>query len=253
MSDYFKTAEDFKTNNGYTINDAWYPRVTRIVSIKSKPGLANFYNEVGAASAKAISARSAEEGTLVHEVAEAMLLGETPVIPLSIEPAMSAFQSFLASKEIETAPEQVERRILHPEHRYAGTIDVVARINGKLGVLDIKTSQAIYRDYNLQTAAYMEALLPDFPELETRWIVRIDQSSRCNLCGANKRVKGGREKIKPPRGSIACAEHEWCEVEGIVEVQEFPDWKSDFEAFLGAKRLWEWENEWWLKRIGYLA
>ena len=29
-------------------------------------------------------------------------------------------------------------------------------------------------------------------------------------------------------------------------------WQSDFEGFLGAKRLWEWENEFWLRKIGYL-
>ena len=252
MADYFKTAEDFKASNGYTIDDAWYPRVTRIVSIKSKPGLANFYNEVGAAGAKAISEKSAEEGSLVHEVAEALLMGESPEVPEAIAPAISAFRSFMEQKTIEVAEGGIERRIMHPEYRYAGTIDVLARINGKFGVLDIKTSQSIYRDYNLQTAAYQEALLGDFPDLETRWILRIDQSSICGVCGANKRVKGGREKIRSARNSISCAEHEWCETEGIVEFQEFPDWKADFKAFLAAKHLWEWENEWWLTKIGYL-
>ncbi len=253
MPDYFKDAQAFKDDCGYTIDGVWYPRVTRICSIKSKPGLSNFYREVGMAGAKTISEKSAEEGTLVHQVAEAILLGDNPEIPPAIAPAMGAFHSFLEAKDIQVERENVERRILHPEHRYAGTIDVVARINGKLGVLDIKTSQAIYRDYNLQTAAYMEALLPEFPELSTRWILRIDQNSRCEICGATKRLKGGREKIKPPRGAgLACAEHTWNEIEGIVEVQEFPEWKSDFEGFLGAKRLWEWEHEWWLKKIGYL-
>lgn len=250
--DYFKTADDFKTANGYIIGDAWYPRVTRIVSIKNKPGLNGFLNEFGPAAAKAISEKSAEEGTLVHAVAEALLMGENPDIPSEIAPAISAFQSFREHKDIEIADGGIERRILHSEHRYAGTIDVLAKINGKLGVLDIKTSQGIYRDYNLQTAAYTEALLDEFPDIETRWILRIDQSSRCAVCGANRRVKGGREKIKPPRGGVVCGSHEWCETEGIVEFQEFPDWQSDFRAFLGAKTLWEWENEWWLKRIGYL-
>jgi len=37
-----------------------------------------------------------------------------------------------------------------------------------------------------------------------------------------------------------------------VELKEFPYWQTDFEAFLGAKRLWEWENEEWLRRIEYL-
>jgi hypothetical protein len=253
MSDYFKDAAEFMSSCGYTIDGLWYPRVTRICSIKNKPGLANFYNEVGQAGAKAISEKSAEEGTLVHQVAEAIILGENPEVPEAISPAIGAFRQFLAAKDIHVRPEDVERRILHTEHRYAGTIDVIARINGKLGVLDIKTSQAIYRDYNLQTAAYVEALLPEYPELETRWILRIDQNSRCNLCGALKRVKGGREKIRAARGGISCAEHEWCEVEGVVEVQEFPFWKHDFEAFLGAKRLWEWENEYMLKKVGYLT
>lgn len=253
MGEYFKDAEAFKTANGYIIDGLWYPRVTRIVSIKNKPGLSNFLNEVGENGAKSISEKSAEEGTLVHQVAESIFLGEDPDIPESIAPAMGALRSFLKAKEIEVRREDVERRIFHPEHRYAGTIDLIARINGRLGVLDIKTSQAIYRDYNLQTSAYTEALLPEFPELSTRWILRIDQSSRCGVCGANKRIKGGREKIRPPKGGVACANHDWLEVEGIVEVQEFPYWKSDFEGFLGAKRLWEWENEWWLKKIGYLS
>ena len=250
--DYFRTADEFKENNGYTIDGNWYPRVTRIVSIKSKPGLSNFYNEVGMAGAKAISAKSAEEGTLVHEVAEALLMGDTPEIPSSIAPAIAAFRSFMEQKEIEIPEGGVERRILHSEHRYAGTIDVLAKVNGKFGVLDIKTSRSIYRDYNLQTSAYVEALLDDFPDIETRWILRIDQSERCAVCGATRRTKGGREKVHEARGGPSCAAHEWCETEGIVEFQEFPDWKSDFEAFLGAKRLWEWENEFWLKKIGYL-
>src|SRR5437868_912210 len=124
MADYFKDAQAFKDDCGYTIDGFWYPRVTRIVSIKSKPGLANFYREVGMAGAKVISDKSAEEGTLVHQVAEAILLGEDPEIPESISPAMGAFRSFLEAKDIQVEPENVERRILHPEHRYAGTIDV---------------------------------------------------------------------------------------------------------------------------------
>ena len=69
-------------------------------------------------------------------------------------------------------PELVERRIVNRDHRYAGTVDAIARIGGKLGVLDIKTSQSIYRDYNLQTSAYMDALKNEFEDLSTRWILK---------------------------------------------------------------------------------
>ncbi len=41
----FKDLTEFKEQCGYTIDDVWYPRVTKIVSIKSKPALLRFYGE----------------------------------------------------------------------------------------------------------------------------------------------------------------------------------------------------------------
>ncbi|MBI4085107.1 MAG: hypothetical protein HY432_01190 [Candidatus Liptonbacteria bacterium] len=264
MFDYYSTPEGFKEANGYVIDGVWYPRVTKIVSIKSKPALYRFYAEQESFKAsQEITEKSAAEGTLVHEAAEAILLGQKPEVDKIIEPAIKAFQKFIGEKNIQTSPEYVERQIFHPGHRYAGTIDVMALIDGKFGVLDIKTSQGIYRDYNLQTAAYMGALTDQFKHLQTRWILRIDQNQACIKCGATRRTKGGREKIsfnKKRNGNAAktvanwrtCG-HEWAETQGEIEFQEFPYWESDFDAFLGAKRLWEWENESWLKRIGYLS
>lgn len=254
MFDWYKDEESFKEANGYVIDGVWYPRVTKIISIKAKPALYRFYAEAESfKEGQSISQKSAEEGTLVHEAVEAILLGKSPVIDPSIAPAISEFQNFLAQKNIYTMPEYVEKRFFHPDHRYAGTIDVLALIDGKFGVLDIKTSQAIYRDYNLQTAAYMDALKNEHENLQTRWILRIDQIQTCILCGATRRVKGGREKIKTNYSPIAreCA-HKWGDLKGEIELKEFPYWQGDFEAFLGAKKLWEWENEYWLKKIGYL-
>lgn len=254
MAERFLDIEDFKVQNGYIVDGLWYPRVTRIVSIKSKPSLYRFYSEMGGmAKSKAVSEKAAEEGTLIHEAVEALLLGQSPEIPEAIAPAVAAFVEFEAAHRIQVSPDYVERRIHHPEHRYAGTIDALAYIDGKFGILDIKTSQAIYRDYNLQTAAYMEALRQTFPNLQTRWILRIDQQSRCAWCGSTKRVKGGREKIKTARTDLPCPGHQWGGTQGIVEMQEFPWWQDDFEGFLGAKALWEWENSWWLRKAGYLV
>ncbi|OGY98370.1 MAG: hypothetical protein A2855_01890 [Candidatus Liptonbacteria bacterium RIFCSPHIGHO2_01_FULL_57_28] len=248
------TVEQFKDENGYTIDGLWYPRVTKIVGIKAKPALYKFYGEVGGyENGQAISAKSAEEGTLIHDAVEALLLGQESEVDAAIAPAIHAFKQFTKGRPIRVSPDYVERRIMHPEHRYAGTVDAVAMIDGKFGVLDIKTSQAIYRDYNLQTAAYMEALRGTFAGLETRWILRIDQESRCMTCGSTRRVKGGREKIKETRADLPCPEHEWGEMKGVIELQEFPWWQKDFEGFLGAKSLWEWENQFWLKKAGYLS
>jgi hypothetical protein len=151
-------------------------------------------------------------------------------------------------------PELVELRLVHRDERYAGTLDAIVTINGKTGILDIKTSQEIYRDYNLQTSAYVAALKDDIPNLETRWILRIDQVQKCIKCGALLRKKGGRINIKTEFGNKEMwkCKHEWNNPEGVIELKEFPEWKDDFKAFLGAKKLWEWENEEILKQVGYL-
>ena len=260
MFDYYSTPEAYKEANGYIIDGIWYPRVTRILSIKAKPALYRFYAEQESFKAsQKITEQSAAEGTLVHEAAEAILLGQNPEVADIIKPAIDAFKKFLEIKNVQTSPEYVEKQIMHPTHRYAGTIDVMALIDGKFGVLDIKTSQAIYRDYNLQTAAYMGALKDQYQHLQTRWILKIDQIQTCLKCGATRRTKGGREKISfwskkgfANKEKMKNCAHEWSEVKGDVEFEEFPYWQSDFEGFLAAKRLWEWEEEVWLRKIGYL-
>jgi hypothetical protein len=255
MFDEYKSVVDFKEQCGYTIDGDWFPRVTKIVSIKAKPALYYYYGEAKSyASAKAQTEQSALEGTMLHEAVEGLLLGNNPEIPDQIAPAVNSFLQFVEQNKIHVTPERVERRIINRDHRYAGTVDAIAEIGGKLGVLDIKTSQAIYRDYSLQTSAYMDALKDEFENLETRWILKIDQTQDCTRCGARRRVKGGRETIKSDwrnpatRGCV----HVWSDMKGDIELQEFPSWRGDFTAFLGAKRLWEWENEAWLTKAGYL-
>jgi len=261
---YFRDVEHFKGASGYEIeNFGWVPRVTSIVGIKAKPALYKFYADLSSFDeGEAIKEKSASEGTLIHETVEKFLTeGKDPEVSPEILPAYKAFREFYEKNKIQVTPEYVERRVVHYDHRFAGTVDAMALIGGKFGVMDIKTSLAIYRDYNLQTAAYMAALEKDFPTLQTRWILRIDQHRVCPKCGATFRVKGGREKIRLPwvkgdpsvKKNAEKCEHEWGELEGVTEIQEFPYWKQDFEAFLGAKRLWEWENEYWLKQAGYLG
>ena len=255
MFSEFKNIDDFKDQCGYTIDESWYPRVTKIVGIKAKPALYRYYAEAESyKAAQDATEQSAKEGTLIHETVEGLLLGKQVDIPPSIAPAVNAFKVFAEKTSIRVKPELVERRIVSYDHRYAGTVDAIAMIGGKVGVLDIKTSQAVYRDYNLQTSAYVEALRNEFGNLETRWILRIDQIQKCTLCGATRRTKGGREKVKADwRNPLSrSCEHVWAEPNGEIELVEFPYWQNDFQAFLGAKKLWEWENEEWLKKVGYL-
>ncbi len=243
---YYRTLEEFKNDCGYDVNGFWYPRVTSIVAMKAKPGLYKFYAEQESFEAgEAIKTKSAEEGTLIHETVEAILKGEQPIIPENIRPAVEAFFKFLESNHVKAL--KIEERLVSKLHRYSGTLDVMAEVNGKIGVLDIKTSYSIFKDYGIQTSAYVEALheLEKHPFL-TRWILRLDQYQRCMRCPAILRRKGGNLKIRKENGSC---QHSWSEMIGEAELKELPDYRSDFQAFLACKTLWEWENEFWLSRV----
>ncbi len=249
---FYKNLEDFKSANGYELDGGqWYPRVTSILSIKSKPALYRFYAEQKSfAAAEAMKNKSAEEGTLVHEVIEGILGDKPTVIPDAVIPVVTAFHDF--RKQHEITPLQIESKIVSRKYGYAGTIDVLAEVDGRVGVLDIKTSNAIYRDYGIQTAAYVEALHEDknMPKL-TRWILRLDQAHLClNDCGATKRMKGGTEKIREayPRRKYNCV-HVWGECVGDVELKELHNLEHDTQAFLASKTLWEWEHDEWISKI----
>jgi len=254
---YYTTLEHFKGLSGYEIDGTWYPRVTKIVEIKAKPALYKFYAELNSfAEGEKVKKLSASEGTLIHETVEKILTGQSPIIDPSIAPSINAFLEFIGENNIQVDHEFVEKQVVNYDDRYAGTLDAMALIDGKFGILDIKTSQAIYRDYNLQTSAYMAATQNQFKNLQTRWILRIDQIKTCFQCKATLRSKGGRDKIRKPKNKNGVnhetCPHEWSELKGEIELKEFPYWQDDYKAFLGAKKLWEWENEFWLKQEGYL-
>src|SRR3989344_4139397 len=246
MSNWYTNVDSFKEGNGYTIDGIWYPRVTSIVSIKAKPALYMFYAGLpDYKTGEAIKAKSAEEGTLIHETVEAILRKDPVGIPESIRPAVSAFLDFYNKNDL--VAHKIEERVVSKKHGYAGTMDVLADLNGKVGVLDIKTSVSIYRDYSIQTSAYIEALKEDtnLPPL-TRWILRVNQLKKCLKCPATFRDKGGREKI---RGEKFQCEHEWGPMQGEYEFKELTSFEDDIKAFLACKDLWTWENEYWLKKI----
>ncbi len=231
---------------GYLIDGVWYPRVTSIVNIKAKPALYRYYagmpNFRAADDAKEASAR---EGTLVHEAVEAIARGEHPVVDPLVQPSVEAFVEFARNNEIE--PLLIEERIISRAHRYAGTIDMLARVNGVVGVLDIKTGKRIYRDYGMQTSAYVGALCErtDIPTPQTSWVLRLDQCRSCELCGGTMRTKGGTTRVNG-FGSRSCA-HQWGPMQGQFEFQELTGQEHNLKAFLAAKTLWEWEHREWLK------
>lgn len=128
------------------------------------PGLVLTEEEVarilqGASQAHRQAAKkAAERGTELHAWAKALFRGEAPPLPVE-EPARGMAQELSAWWEGNGGgPLLSEEAVFHPEHRYAGRADLVARFGDRLVVVDLKTSARVYPEHLLQVGAYALAL-----------------------------------------------------------------------------------------------
>lgn len=244
--------ELFLQSNGYEIEGRWMPRVTTITSIISKPNLARYYAQhPNLLAAQRALALAADWGTIIHEAAESVLKGESFVMDARIAPSIQKFREWLGQHDIQVLnpQEDIERRVFDTQNNYAGTIDIFAQVNGKRGIIDIKTGSGIWDEYYLQTAAYLNAYNKNVERKRrgtTRWILRIDQYQRCEGCLAKLRTKDGTVRI---RGGKRFCNHQWCAPTAEIQFKELPNYERDLEAFFAAKDVWEWYNRNWLKKI----
>jgi hypothetical protein len=145
----------------YRRNGKYYPSVTYVLGYYPKGKFfENWLKQVGF-SADYIVKKAAEEGTQVHELAEAYLNGEElNFLDERGRPQYNpdVWQMFLRFVEFwETyKPTLIETEvyIFSDELKVAGTCDLIVEINGELWLLDLKTSNQIQTVYELQTAVY---------------------------------------------------------------------------------------------------
>jgi len=145
----------------YRRNGKYYPSVTYVLGYYPKGKFfENWLKQVGF-SADYIVKKAAEEGTQVHELAEAYLNGEElNFLDERGRPQYNpdVWQMFLRFVEFwETHKPtliETEAHIFSDELKVAGTCDLIVEINGELWLLDLKTSNQIQTVYELQTAVY---------------------------------------------------------------------------------------------------
>lgn len=82
--------------------------------------------------------------------------GPPPVISDAARWAVMAWEDW--SKSVDFKPVFVEQVVYSEKYNYAGTLDLLAEVNGKLTVLDWKTGKAVYPEAHLQNAAYRQAI-----------------------------------------------------------------------------------------------
>jgi hypothetical protein len=109
-------------------------------------------------------AKASEIGSQAHAWIEwqikSQLLHEQGPCPVIDAPAMLAVSAWERWKDsVNFKPLLCEQPVWSETHEYAGTMDLLAEVNGRPTLLDWKTGKAIYQESFLQNAAYRHALL----------------------------------------------------------------------------------------------
>lgn len=165
----------YKTKSGMVV-----PATTGVLSVLSKPALLEWAYQCGLRHEdyKLIRNSAGDAGTLAHYMIMCLLLDEEPntaeYSQVEIERAMvsfSKFEQWYSQHEIE--PIFLERPFVSEKYCYGGTIDVYARIDGKLSLLDVKTGGGIYDDVLCQLAAYKELMTEFNYPVETTRILHV--------------------------------------------------------------------------------
>ena len=139
----------------YKVNDVKIPSVTRIIDACFEKNLTNWAISIGDVEYHRIIAEALEIGNDTHEWIEKYIDKGRGVVGTY----NCSVGAFLAWEE-EFKPEWIdsERKVYCDRYKYAGTVDAVAKINGRVCVIDFKTSKKIYKPYHLQVTAYAQAI-----------------------------------------------------------------------------------------------
>jgi genome maintenance exonuclease 1 len=133
-----------------------YPSVTTITGLLGKEAIIAWRKRVGEEEANRISTRAANRGTRIHTLCESYLNNE------HVEPDIFDAETWSSIKPLLGKIDNVHclETPLYSDHlKVAGTVDCIAEYEGKLSVIDFKTSKRIktkdqIHNYFMQCSAY---------------------------------------------------------------------------------------------------
>lgn len=182
---------------------------------------------------------AASIGTEVHDWIENHIKGNNPPMPETREAqiGVNSFLEWISENKVKFI--SAERVVYSREHDYIGKMDIEAKVNGKLCLIDIKTSNGIYNTYSMQTAAYVRADEEERKiKYQGRWIIRLSKETEkeYDLRMEKKnltRSRNGKEDFNYPPYQVFEAKY-LDDTKGNME--------RDFDAFLACKTLKVWDN-----------
>tara|TARA_S200000501_G_scaffold266113_1_gene249834 strand:- start:5838 stop:6494 length:657 start_codon:yes stop_codon:yes gene_type:complete len=142
-----------------TENGDRYPSVTTVLGYKTKPAIKAWRKKVGEQTANKISRQASVRGTKVHTLCEDYINNEesnTDKITFVEENIFNRMKTYIDRIDNVHCLEQ----FLFSEHlRLAGQVDCIAEFDGRLSIIDFKTSAKLKRksyikNYFAQCSAY---------------------------------------------------------------------------------------------------
>ena len=202
--EYNRTFTQITTNDSrfYEDGEKTYPSVTYVLSYYPKGRhFEEWLKKVGM-NADYITKKSADEGTIVHNLAEAYLLGKeiklmgedgNPKYDLKVWKMFLAFVDFWETSEAELL--ETEVFLYSDTLKVAGTCDLVCKINGELWVIDLKTSNHLQTTYDLQTAIYTRCFEECYDQKVDRVGVLWLKSKSRGADKTGKKLKGKKWEV----------------------------------------------------------
>jgi ATP-dependent exoDNAse (exonuclease V) beta subunit len=228
---------NFLDQRFYQRKDKYYPSITSILQCYPKGKYFDQWLKDVGNSAEHIAARSAQEGTLTHELIEKYLKGEklewlnengNANYPLNVWKMVLRFAEFW---------ETYKPILIHSEihlfsdiNEIAGTCDLVLEINGEIWLLDIKTSNHLNNSYDLQTAAYTICWNETFEEKVKRNGIIWLKSNKHKPDSKGEKMQGKGWEIRESDRSI---EENWAlftHVHALYKIEN-PKAKPVFNSF----------------------
>lgn len=136
-----------------------YPSVTTVTGLQTKKGILEWRKRVGEEEANRVSAKASGRGTRIHTLCENYLLGN------DVNPLISDAEMFGSMRDWLDDIDNIhclETPLYSDFLQVAGTVDCIGEFQGKLSVIDFKTSSKPkdrddIHQYFMQTAAYAVA------------------------------------------------------------------------------------------------
>ena len=133
-----------------------YPSVTSVLGLLGKAEIQAWRERVGEEEANRVSARAARRGTAIHSLCEDYLLNK------EVKPGYFDLDTFNSIKPILNRINNIhclETKLYSDYLEVAGTVDCIAEFDGRLSIIDFKTSKRLktrddIHSYFMQTSAY---------------------------------------------------------------------------------------------------